>query len=406
MFVELPAKKTRRKTKLAVDFADGGSIEHNVSREKGSVHTDDPALALEKDTSEAETTLEESVSFAGFPPQFRQPMGNSSHHSTNSAKRSASNVPSIPEDDPSLQSSFAEDVCPLIAVQDLIEAVKHVAFSIIEIQEYAIIAGDNPAVSKGAPLTIDWTPGPTIICTVDQYEGERRYTRSQLEMMLSMTRRHDVLRKVGFSVQEIMEYSRKAAIARNRRKKTTEQMKTEALQYNMELMYRAIRNATWNRSNKQRESEWLKQWRSLTLLQLQAPKAEDKRFYDSGNAEIVQSKKSSPPRRTLSPTAKIQQQSLQRPSAVLNSSLGTELTHMSSSMNLSNSSFHNNKSAMSFVAPDKVPEEPTSKPKANQKVRQTPKKKKKKVPNSIKKKQRLNEQGSVNLWLSIVGENR
>ncbi|KAL3914321.1 MAG: hypothetical protein SGILL_006148, partial [Bacillariaceae sp.] len=181
MFVELPSK--RNKKPPAVAFPDGGSIGHNIKVEKAvsSLRTDDPAISLD---SSASSTLEDSISFNGFSSHHRQI--SSSHHSTGSsiAKRVASNVPSIPEDEPSLNASFAEDLAEPLTLREVQEIIKSVRWSIVEIQEYAIIAGDSPACTKGAPLTIDWEPGPTMICTVDQYEGEKRYYRCQLEMLL------------------------------------------------------------------------------------------------------------------------------------------------------------------------------------------------------------------------------
>ena len=236
---------------------------------------------------------------------------------------------------------------------------------------------------------------------------------------MGMTRRHDVLRKVGYSTNEIREYAKLAAIARNQRKATKERMNLEPLQYRMELTYRGVRNATWNRSNKKKEREWLKQWRALTQLQLQAPKAKDQGFYDSGNSDSGHNREIKPLKRSLSPSGKQlpgppsppnlnlpAPPSPPRPSVALNSSQGTELTHMMSSLNLSSTSFQNSKSSLnaSLVRTAQVSPRSEAKKKPILKTNET--KKQKKIPNSIKKRQRMEDQQSVNLWLRLVGENR
>jgi hypothetical protein len=67
---------------------------------------------------------------------------------------------------------------------------KSVKFDQVFIHEFPLIMGDNPAVSKGAPLTIDWQPIAHDVIDVDIYEylrgPERRHRK---RMILSTSRR-------------------------------------------------------------------------------------------------------------------------------------------------------------------------------------------------------------------------
>jgi hypothetical protein len=65
-----------------------------------------------------------------------------------------------------------------------------VKFDQVFIHEFAIILGDNPAVSKGAPVTIGWKPVAHDVMDVDIYEylrePERRHRK---RIVLSAQRR-------------------------------------------------------------------------------------------------------------------------------------------------------------------------------------------------------------------------
>ena len=69
--------------------------------------------------------------------------------------------------------------------------VPKVRFDQVFVHEFPIILGDNPSVSKGAPLTIGWTAIRHDAMELDMYEylrqPERRPTRKRL--ILSTNRR-------------------------------------------------------------------------------------------------------------------------------------------------------------------------------------------------------------------------
>ena len=55
----------------------------------------------------------------------------------------------------------------------LLEERKVVSFDCIQIREYSLCLGDNPAAKDGPPLSLDWKHGPTMTFKVDDYEEAR-----------------------------------------------------------------------------------------------------------------------------------------------------------------------------------------------------------------------------------------
>jgi hypothetical protein len=101
---------------------------------------------------------------------------------------------------------------------------KFVRFSTIEIREYGMCVGDNPSVKRGAPVTIEWDYSEEILeFPVVSYDNARRAGRRLPEQLkMSPLKRLDILKRSGYSQQEILEGARKAEIARTRRKQTSQ----------------------------------------------------------------------------------------------------------------------------------------------------------------------------------------
>jgi hypothetical protein len=81
---------------------------------------------------------------------------------------------------------------------------KAVTFHEIEIIELAFVMGDNPSVSDGVPLTLEWIAQKRIVMTVDFFETYRPArcpTRRQLR--LGETCRMNILLDSGYTQLEI-----------------------------------------------------------------------------------------------------------------------------------------------------------------------------------------------------------
>lgn len=78
---------------------------------------------------------------------------------------------------------------------------------------HEIILGDNPAVSKGLPITIAWESFEQICTTVDEYECERDSMqsprrRTYVELFLPATLRDAYLRSQSYTRAEIADVNR------------------------------------------------------------------------------------------------------------------------------------------------------------------------------------------------------
>jgi hypothetical protein len=134
---------------------------------------------------------------------------------------------------------------------------RRVTFSTLEIREYPICVGDNPAVSIGVPITIQWTHDGESIFSVEDYEEQRPTPRTMLQLRMPSRCRADLLKRLGFSRTDVMEGTKHANIARNRRKRTRETLKFQPAHEFLERARRATLNATLKRAAKRKEKEFL-----------------------------------------------------------------------------------------------------------------------------------------------------
>lgn len=82
--------------------------------------------------------------------------------------------------------------------------LKKVIFGEITVREYPQILGNNPAVSIGVPITIDWKFQNEYIWEIDIYECARRpLRRSRRRLVISPMKRVIILLTVGYAIEEI-----------------------------------------------------------------------------------------------------------------------------------------------------------------------------------------------------------
>jgi hypothetical protein len=111
----------------------------------------------------------------------------------------------------------------------------------VTIREYAFIPGDNPSVSKGVPLTIDWDHQWEKTFDLDAYENGRK-PRHQIEMKIPAEIRSELLRKNGHSWKDIQASIKMANIARRQRTKTIERLPSEKIDEKLEKIARGVKN--------------------------------------------------------------------------------------------------------------------------------------------------------------------
>lgn len=100
-------------------------------------------------------------------------------------------------------------------------------FSSITIREHPVIPGENPGVSCGVPLTLDWEHDFEDKFDLDEFESNKTHKRRQVEMKIPASKRADMLRKNGFGWVDIQKSIKQANISRHKRKKTLEQLERQ-----------------------------------------------------------------------------------------------------------------------------------------------------------------------------------
>ena len=141
--------------------------------------------------------------------------------------------------------------------------VRTVSFSTLEMREYPIIVGENPGVTMGVPLTIGWEHASEIRCSVDDYENSRPKPRSMIELRIPSSMRSEILKRSGFTRNEIMAGIKRANIGRKKRTRTKEMMGLSSIEESVELIVRALLNATIRRRRKRLEREFLDDYKVL-----------------------------------------------------------------------------------------------------------------------------------------------
>jgi hypothetical protein len=136
---------------------------------------------------------------------------------------------------------------------------KRVRFSVLQIRDYPICVGNNPAVSKGVPITIDWTHDGEVTVSIDDYEHSRAGTppRCMLELRIPPKMRTDILKQLGNSAADMMAGTKAANVVRFQRRRTIESLQTAPMEEVLEKYRRAILNATIMRGRKMRERKYL-----------------------------------------------------------------------------------------------------------------------------------------------------
>ena len=93
-----------------------------------------------------------------------------------------------------------------------------VAFKDVVIREYGQTVGDNPCVSYGPPISLDWDYEEFESVGIDEYEGSRGQRRNLRQMILSYYQRRNLLTwQYGFSEEELKLAKRQANKAKSER---------------------------------------------------------------------------------------------------------------------------------------------------------------------------------------------
>lgn len=112
-------------------------------------------------------------------------------------------------------------------------------YKAITIREYPMVPGDNPSVSRGCPLSIDWEHQLEQTYHLDSYENSRTAERRhQMEMIVPTEIRSQILRQNGHSWKEIHVATKVANVARRQRTKSIERLPLERVTRGFKTMLR------------------------------------------------------------------------------------------------------------------------------------------------------------------------
>jgi hypothetical protein len=94
-----------------------------------------------------------------------------------------------------------------------------VRFDRVEIRTYAVILGDNPGGRNGAPLSLSWEYDVLGHLPVERFEEERVDERRNLgDLWLDSEMRQYILRRVGYTDDQISQAEKDAQLIRHRRR--------------------------------------------------------------------------------------------------------------------------------------------------------------------------------------------
>lgn len=112
---------------------------------------------------------------------------------------------------------------PTISSPANVTVKRSVSFSCINIREHERIAGDNPCVTSGVPLSIGWGYHQHDAVDVDVYEKNRGPSPHNINMMMVPANvRKNILRdEFGVSIRDMNDSMRNVHITRRQRKHTS-----------------------------------------------------------------------------------------------------------------------------------------------------------------------------------------
>ena len=96
-----------------------------------------------------------------------------------------------------------------------------ISFSNVHIREHERIAGDNPCVTSGVPLSIGWGSVQHPPIDLDRYEKSKGPSRDKIEMMVPAAIRKEMLRdEFGVSIKELNAAIKDVNITKRNRRST------------------------------------------------------------------------------------------------------------------------------------------------------------------------------------------
>mmetsp|Transcript_10889 Transcript_10889/g.18416 ORF Transcript_10889/g.18416 Transcript_10889/m.18416 type:complete len:238 (-) Transcript_10889:156-869(-) len=122
------------------------------------------------------------------------------------------------------------------------EELREIRFEKVEVRDYPLILGDNPSVTDGPPLSIDWDHAGEYAVSVEEYENTRPPRRHKKNMVVPKSVRQDWLRDEGYSRGEMNEAEKLVLKAKKERMATAKKRAARlVLEEKREAVQRTLR---------------------------------------------------------------------------------------------------------------------------------------------------------------------
>lgn len=151
---------------------------------------------------------------------------------------------------------------------------RSIRFEKLEVRDYPLALGDNPSVTNGPPLTIEWEHAGEYVISVEDYENNRPPRRHKRNMVVPKRVRQDWLRDEGYSRGEMNEAEKQALKAKKDRMATakkrivlvrleevSEMVRRKLMRVVLRKPKQAILYDTWKLKNDAQRHELL--WKEL-----------------------------------------------------------------------------------------------------------------------------------------------
>ncbi len=206
-----------------------------------------------KKSSMTVRTLDESLGRAGPVAEQSVHRRRQLRRFSNEISRAAMADPASPRE--SLYDSLRRSSSSLRTLNESGKSSLSVSFHNVRIREYPMTVGDNPAVSSGLAVTMDWDPleQGSQVMELDEYEDSRPERRSMGQMRLPPSERREILRRSGHSAREMQKGLKASNIARRQRTKTLGTLHLQPFEEIREKTSRAVGNALTSTKKQERE---------------------------------------------------------------------------------------------------------------------------------------------------------
>lgn len=164
-----------------------------------------------------------------------------------------------------------------------LKSVPSVVFGTVQVRCYPVIVGDNPSVSAGPPLSIDWEHMSSSEYDLERFERSRSGRRESFSLKIPPYIRNEILDRCGECLDEIYERVREVRTAKEQRELTLRNLVWSGIHESTEKFQRGLKNATTGRREKMKQRLMMKE--SMKCQQQQRTEAD--RLAETINAQTV-----------------------------------------------------------------------------------------------------------------------